>query len=66
MFEGGASKSLSLAPYLSEIAAEHGAGFMDAGPLIKSSKTDGIHLDTSEHKKLGEAVAEWILRSPVV
>jgi len=57
MFEGGEQKSTALSPYLKEISASHGAGFLDAGTIIQSSDTDGIHLDKSEHLKLGEAVA---------
>lgn len=57
MFEGGEQKSKLLSPYLKEISASHGAGFLDAGLVIQSSDTDGIHLDKEEHRKLGEAVA---------
>lgn len=57
MFEGGDVKSLTLAPYLQEIAAAHGAKFLDAGQIIVSSDIDGIHFDRDQHRKLGEAVA---------
>jgi lysophospholipase L1-like esterase len=64
MFEGGDRKSETLSPYIAEIAASHGAGFLDAGEIVVSSEIDGIHLDASEHRKLGSAVAERILLSP--
>ncbi len=34
-----------------------GAGFLDAGQIIRASDVDGIHLELSENQKLGAAVA---------
>jgi lysophospholipase L1-like esterase len=60
MFEGGHEKSLRLAPFYKAMAREHGAAFLNAGDLIRSSAFDGIHLDKDAHLKLGRAVAEQI------
>ncbi len=57
MFAGGAAKSRSFATYYKTVATRLGAGFLDAGSVIGSSKTDGIHFDLPEHRKLGQAVA---------
>jgi lysophospholipase L1-like esterase len=62
MFLGGHAKSLKLAPLYEAVAAEHGAVFLDAGQLIKSSAHDGIHLDPDAHEALGRAIADAVLR----
>jgi lysophospholipase L1-like esterase len=58
MFEGGYEKSLKLAPLYAAVAEEHGAAFLDAGVVIRSSAFDGIHLDADAQAALGRAVAE--------
>lgn len=60
MFEGGADKSRQLGHHYRRVAQELGCEFLDAGTVIISSDLDGIHLDASEHKKLGLAVATRI------
>jgi lysophospholipase L1-like esterase len=60
MFAGGAAKSQAFARHYRAVAARLGAGFLDAGSVIESSKVDGIHFDASEHRKLGQAVAAAI------
>jgi lysophospholipase L1-like esterase len=57
MFAGGAAKSQAFATHYQAMATRLGAGFLDAGSVIGSSKVDGIHFDLPEHRKLGEAVA---------
>jgi lysophospholipase L1-like esterase len=57
MFAGGAAKSQAFATHYKAAADRLGAGFLDAGSVIASSKVDGIHFDQSEHRKLGQAVA---------
>jgi lysophospholipase L1-like esterase len=57
MFAGGAAKSQSFAGHYKATASRLGAGFLDAGSVIGSSKVDGIHFDLEEHQKLGQAVA---------
>jgi len=39
------------------IAKRHSAYYFAAGSVIQASAVDGIHLDESQHKKLGEAIA---------
>ncbi|NIV30061.1 MAG: hydrolase, partial [Anaerolineae bacterium] len=56
-FEGGAVKSNSLSRHFRLVAGERGCALLDASEVITSSDVDGIHLDLSEHLKLGEAVA---------
>ena len=60
MFEGGAAKSRGLARHFRQVAEEHGCVFLDASQVIVSSNVDGIHLDLSEHRKLGKAVAAHV------
>jgi len=60
MFEGGAAKSRSLASVFAGVAQAHGCAYLDAGTVIRSSDLDGIHLDASEHEKLGRAIAREV------
>lgn len=57
MFEGAEKKSKNLSREFRRVAEELDCEFLDAADLIVSSKLDAIHLDTEEHRKLGEAVA---------
>jgi lysophospholipase L1-like esterase len=56
-FEGGTAKSKLLSHHFRLVAEEHGCALLDASEVIFSSDLDGIHLDLSEHRKLGEAIA---------
>jgi lysophospholipase L1-like esterase len=62
MFHGGADKSQRLGTAYRAQAEKHGAAFLDAGTIIRTSDTDGVHFEPGEHAKLGKAVA-GILRS---
>ncbi len=57
MFEGADRKSRELAPLLKDVARSCGAGFLDAGAIIRSSPIDGIHLGPEAPVALGRAVA---------
>ncbi len=57
IFAGGAAKSARLPGFYAEIAARHGAGFLDAGRVIASSPVDGVHFDAAAQAGLGRAVA---------
>ena len=57
MFEGAEAKSRRFAEHYRRVAQERGCTFLDTGQLIVSSDLDGIHLEASEHEKLGVAVA---------
>jgi lysophospholipase L1-like esterase len=62
MFEGGVEKSQQFAKYYGAYAAWYGVDFFDAGAVVRSSDLDGIHLDASEHQKLGNALAAEVRR----
>jgi lysophospholipase L1-like esterase len=54
--------SRDLGRFYREVSTEHACAFLDAATVIVSCKTDGIHLDASEHHKLGRAVAAEVRR----
>jgi len=56
-FVGATEKSRELASHYAQVAAAHGAAFLDAGQHIRSSDVDGIHLDAEAHEALGRAIA---------
>ena len=60
MFDGAEEKSGQFPEHYRRFAEKIGCEFMDASEVIVSSDVDGIHLDASEHRKLGEVVAECI------
>ncbi|MGH2617969.1 MAG: SGNH/GDSL hydrolase family protein [Thermomicrobiales bacterium] len=63
MFEGGIEKSQQFAEYYPRMAALYGvANVFDAGSVIVTSPTDGIHFEADQHAKLGQAVAEEVRR----
>ena len=57
MFEGAEAKSRRFAEHYARVAQERGCAFLDTGQVIVSSDLDGIHLEASEQRKLGVAVA---------
>jgi len=57
MFEGAEAKSPRLAEHFRPVAGEYGCEFLDISESTVPSDLDGIHLDVSEHRKLGQAVA---------
>jgi lysophospholipase L1-like esterase len=60
MFQGGTEKSQRLGAAYRPQAEKHGAAFLDAGTIIRTSDIDGVHFEASEHAKLGKAVAQAI------
>jgi lysophospholipase L1-like esterase len=56
-FDRAAEKSDGLSAAYRAIAAELNCGFFDAGDVIASSPTDGVHLDASAHATLGRTIA---------
>ena len=62
MFLDSDEKSRDLGRQYSRVAAELGCEFFDASTVIRSSKTDGIHLEPGEQVKLGAAVAALVRR----
>jgi lysophospholipase L1-like esterase len=61
MFEGADRKSRQLAPLVAEVARACGAGFLDAGAVVRSSPIDGFHLDPDAQVALGQAIARPLL-----
>ena len=59
--EEAIAKSRALAPEYRRVAREFGVEFFDAALAVGSAGVDGVHLDEEGHRKLGEAVADWIL-----
>ena len=60
MFEGAERKSARFAAHYRRVAEERGGAFLDTADVIVSSDLDGIHLEESEHAKLGRAVAREV------
>jgi len=60
MFTGGSKKSQTLSQQYRLVAEEEGCRFMDAGQVIVSSDLDGIHFESGEQRKLGQAVARCV------
>ena len=62
MFESAVAKSKRFSQHYQRVAQEHGCEFFDTSQVIVSSNLDGIHLELSEHQKLGQAVAKIVPR----
>jgi lysophospholipase L1-like esterase len=60
VFAGGAAKAARLAALYAEVAARHGAAFLDAGRHAAVDPLDGVHLAPDAHADLGRAVAEAV------
>jgi len=60
MFEDAEGRSGRFAQHYRRVAEECRCAFLDTSRVIVSSDKDGIHLELSEHRKLGEAVAEMV------
>lgn len=66
--DGNADPRMAKAPELfaelpalyREVAAQHGADYINAQDHISSSKGDGYHFDPEAHGVLGKVVAEWV------
>jgi lysophospholipase L1-like esterase len=62
MFAGAREKSRQFSHYYRLAAGWQNVLYFDAGSVIVSSERDGIHFDADEHRKLGEALADEVLR----
>ena len=60
MFEDAEVKSRKFSQHYRQIANDHGCDFLDTSQIVTSSDIDGIHLELSEHQKLGKAVAALV------
>lgn len=56
MFEGAEGKSQRFSMHYGRVAHEMNCAYLDTSGIIASSLLDGIHLEASEHRKLGQAV----------
>jgi lysophospholipase L1-like esterase len=62
MFVGAEEKSRRFVEHYQRVAEEYGCAFLDTSQVIVSSDVDGVHLEPSEHLKLGIAVAAEVRR----
>ena len=62
MFAGGTEKSKQLSDQLKRVAGLWGCTFFDTAQVIVSSDIDGVHFEASQHRKLGKAVAEIVIK----
>lgn len=60
MFEGGEAKSRQLAALYGDVARRNQIGFFDAGSVIQSDPSEGIHYDETQHKRLGQALKQVV------
>ena len=56
-FGASTATSAGLAPFYREVAARASAAFLDAGALVATDPSDGVHVDPAAHGILGRAVA---------
>ena len=59
-FTGAGDKGAGLAQELATVAQERRCAFFDAGAIISSSASDGVHLDADQHLVLGKTLAEVV------
>lgn len=62
VFEGdvGVARSEGLAPAYRAVAEAAGAGFFDAGSVIETDGSDGVHFTAETQRALGAAMAEQV------
>ncbi len=65
-FHGAEKRCAGLSSELEKVAADLSAFYFDAGNVTKSSDIDGIHLDESQHKVLGKAIAKAVLEAEIL
>jgi lysophospholipase L1-like esterase len=59
-FGSGMAQSKLLAPTYSALAREIGCGFFDAGSVAQASPIDGVHLDASNTRTVGNALVPLV------
>jgi lysophospholipase L1-like esterase len=59
-FTGASEKCVGLAEAYREIAGELSCHFLDARDVTTASTIDGVHLDASQHERLGREVARLV------
>ena len=61
-FAGAVERSRDLARHYAAVADARSCAFVDAGAHVRSSDTDGIHLDVPAHERLGVVIAQQVQR----
>jgi lysophospholipase L1-like esterase len=59
-FAGAVERSRDLARHYAAVADARSCAWIDAGAQVRSSDTDGIHLDALNHERLGVVVAQQV------
>jgi lysophospholipase L1-like esterase len=60
MFGGAVARSRGFSDHYERVAEEYGCAFFDTSEVIVSSDVDGVHLERSEHRKMGQALAALV------
>ncbi|GKX35449.1 MAG: hydrolase [Rhizobiaceae bacterium MnEN-MB40S] len=60
MFAGAKAKSERFGELYRKAARDNGCLYLDAGDIIESSATDGVHFEPDMHARLGNAIADLI------
>jgi lysophospholipase L1-like esterase len=63
IFGNSVELSKQMTRHYKTLAEESGVLFFEAGKVISTSPADGIHLESAEHRKLAEAVADIIMKN---
>ena len=58
-YKGAHAKSIELAKYYENLAADTGAGFLDLGKVVIPG-VDGIHIDANAHAKVAKSIAQLL------
>ena len=59
-FHGADERCAGLAEAYRQVAANLRCHYFDAETVTSSSAVDGVHLDSGQHLKLGNALAEFV------
>lgn len=65
-FKDAEKRCVGLPTALKEVANTLSTLYFDANAVIEASLVDGIHLDESQHRTLGEAIAQTVIDNDVV
>lgn len=60
LLQGGEAKSQQWSEHFREIAEQAQCEFLDAATVVVASARDGVHLEASEHEKLGKTLAPLV------
>ena len=60
LYEIEAVKAADFNRKLQEFAVLEGLGYIDTGRIIRSCEADGVHIEATEHRKLGVSAADYV------